>query len=1158
LGLRFREENVMIKRTVFFCALVSLCLIPVSLAHGAVDALWARYWPGIQETNRHDDSIAAIVTDADGSVYVTGTGWSAASNSFDFVTASYDSTGRELWRSYYNGAQTGSVDGAIAIARGNDGGIYVTGTSQESGRRNYTTTVKYNGVTGAQIWATPLGLPKDTSSNEGANGLAYDPANDIVYACGTSLNDPNDDDYVLIRYNSSNGAVAWTRYWDGGQAGGDDHCSGMCVQIGSQRPVLTGYYYNDASVTYDWATVFYDTSGTRRWVDRHSWSSDDDERPFGLCSDSAGKIYVTGVRAASTGIYFRLALQRLIYRPGVESSSTVTSNMGAGGSGDDEYWGIGCRVSGSRVYVIGSFYDAAVSGTSGEDWGIAAWDTVMGANASPAWLRYYDGGYNAFGMGHKASGTRHRALGIRHRKGARDQEPGAYDSESPTALTFDRQGQLYVAGYAIHGDGMQYWHIRRYNPGNPNQVATWDFRRDTVWDNRPFAIVATDTNRFYVSGYTTSFNHIAADTGFVSDQTLVRFGPGAKSVVLDSLRPMFPADTVDSGYAVARARAYYHNNGQQVAIPALYRYVTPSFKDSASGLPVASGQSDSVEFVRRFTLPLGTQILDCTLDMAGDTSPANNRVMDTVFVRARLEFDVSTEAITQPVGTVDSGTVIAPQASVRNNGTNAVNFKLKFAISDGYLDTTRVCTLAASSAKTVTFANWTVRGRGDFAMKCSTRLAGDQNPANDAALDTVFGRVLDVAVESIIAPVGMVDSGAAIAPQAALRNKGNTAVTFSARFDVGTWNNTQSVNLNPGAGQTVSFAAWTATQLGTFGTKCTTMLASDAVPGNNKLTGTVQVIRPPSHDVGTTRIVAPAGIIDSGVAIAPACSVYNYGNQNETYTVRMKIGAAYNNTVQVSSHTPGIRVYVTFPDYAASVPGTFAVSCSTELSNDSNRTNDRQTGSVTVAVHDVGATAILAPSGTVDSGTAVTPRAIVRNRGTSAESFLVRFSIGSFYSDDTLVSLAQGGVDTVAFVNWTAGPVGVHITRCSTMLAGDMNPGNNRVTDSVRVIPLSGIADPGPASVLPGTFALEGNRPNPFLGQTEIRYALPRDCRVRLDVFGPTGRLIRTLKSGTERAGYRAANWDRCDANGRPVAGGVYFCRLIADEFSAMRKMILE
>jgi hypothetical protein len=60
------------------------------------------------------------------------------------------------------------------------------------------------------------------------------------------------------------------------------------------------------------------------------------------------------------------------------------------------------------------------------------------------------------------------------------------------------------------------------------------------------------------------------------------------------------------------------------------------------------------------------------------------------------------------------------------------------------------------------------------------------------------------------------------------------------------------------------------------------------------------------------------------------------------------------------------------------------------------------------ATHDVGATAIVAPADTVDSGVVVTPEATVENFGTAQETFVARFTIADGYEDTVHVTLPAG------------------------------------------------------------------------------------------------------------------------------------------------------
>jgi hypothetical protein len=314
-------------------------------------------------------------------------------------------------------------------------------------------------------------------------------------------------------------------------------------------------------------------------------------------------------------------------------------------------------------------------------------------------------------------------------------------------------------------------------------------------------------------------------------------------------------------------------------------------------------------------------------------------------------------------------------------------------------------------------------------------------------------------------------------------------------------------------------------------------------------TGIMSMAPPSLPDVGVSVLLAPLGTVDSGTVVTPACSVYNYGNTTGDYSVRMKIGAAYDTFAMVAGHGPGVARCVTFPTWIASPNGLVAVSCSTELGFDVQPGNDRDTGSVTVQAptHDVGVRAILVPRGSVDSGTSVPPRAWVVNHGTVAEQFKVKFFVGSGWQDSTSASLSALGEDTLDFSAWIASPLGLLYTRCTTLLAGDANPANDAVHDSVWIVPPTGIENP---AAIPAVFVFDNADPNPFAHQTTIRYGLPRAGPVSLRIYSASGKLVYSLMSNMP-AGYHRFVW-----NNKALGRGVYILRLAAGGSSLTRKLV--
>jgi len=82
-------------------------------------------------------------------------------------------------------------------------------------------------------------------------------------------------------------------------------------------------------------------------------------------------------------------------------------------------------------------------------------------------------------------------------------------------------------------------------------------------------------------------------------------------------------------------------------------------------------------------------------------------------------------------------------------------------------------------------------------------------------------------------------------------------------------------------------------------------------------------------------------------------------------------------------------------------------------------------------------------------------------------------------------------------------------------------------------------------------------KPNPSSGNTVFSYQLAAPGRMSLNIYDITGRLVRTLESGTREAGKQTVIWDGRDSYGRIVADGVYFYRLTASDYTATRKFTI-
>lgn len=91
-----------------------------------------------------------------------------------------------------------------------------------------------------------------------------------------------------------------------------------------------------------------------------------------------------------------------------------------------------------------------------------------------------------------------------------------------------------------------------------------------------------------------------------------------------------------------------------------------------------------------------------------------------------------------------------------------------------------------------------------------------------------------------------------------------------------------------------------------------------------------------------------------------------------------------------------------------------------------------------------------------------------------------------------------------------------------------------------------------PLVEIPEDFALYAAYPNPFNSQTIIKYALPEDSYVVIEIFNISGQKIETLLSETKPAGYHEIVW-----NASNVASGTYLYKINTSYFSETKRLTL-
>jgi uncharacterized delta-60 repeat protein len=229
----------------------------------------------------------AVAVDAAGNVVVTGP--SAGANGFDFYTVKYNAaTGAVLWSDRYDGTGDGD-DVPVAVAVDGEGHVIVTGSSFSGTNGLDVQTRKYNGATGGDLWNK-----RDDGGGNGddaATAIALDAAGNVIVT-GSATVIGNGLDFYTAKYASANGALLWSRRYNG-TGDGDDVAAAVAVDAAGSV-VVTGTSRGNGSK--DFYTAKYDgVTDTIIWDESYNGPGGGEDEATAVAVDAAGNVIVTGV-----------------------------------------------------------------------------------------------------------------------------------------------------------------------------------------------------------------------------------------------------------------------------------------------------------------------------------------------------------------------------------------------------------------------------------------------------------------------------------------------------------------------------------------------------------------------------------------------------------------------------------------------------------------------------------------------------------------------------------------------------------------------------------------------------------------------------------------------------------------------------------------------
>jgi hypothetical protein len=153
-------------------------------------------------------------------------------------------------------------------------------------------------------------------------------------------------------------------------------------------------------------------------------------------------------------------------------------------------------------------------------------------------------------------------------------------------------------------------------------------------------------------------------------------------------------------------------------------------------------------------------------------------------------------------------------------------------------------------------------------------------------------------------------------------------------------------------------------------------------------------------------------------------------------------------------------------------------------------------------------------------------------------------------ANTAIVSATMLTPDTLQIKGLKAGgPVLVTVT------AKDVD--NSQITDSINVT-VTGSTGVDAAGIILTEFSLSQNYPNPFNPSTSIKFGLPTQAPVTMEIYNVLGVKVRTLIHGeVMNAGFHQMEWNGKDDAGISVTSGVYLYRINAGTFQVTKKMMM-
>jgi outer membrane protein assembly factor BamB len=253
--------------------------------------LWRQMING--RANRND-SVSAVKVDAKGGVVAVGSTWNTPEHAItDFTVVKFDGeSGAEMWRKIIPGTSSGSSGGsAVAV----NGELSVLAAGYTVGPD--LSVIKFEGVSGAEVWRQAIN--GTVNGADFATAVAVDGKGDVVVV-GFIQNSGTGNDFSVVKFEGVTGRELWRQIING-TANGEDRA--LAVSVDSFDNVVAAGYITNTGTGNDFTVVKFDgASGTELWREVIDGTTNGHDFAYAVMMDAAGNVIAAGVtRNTSTG-----------------------------------------------------------------------------------------------------------------------------------------------------------------------------------------------------------------------------------------------------------------------------------------------------------------------------------------------------------------------------------------------------------------------------------------------------------------------------------------------------------------------------------------------------------------------------------------------------------------------------------------------------------------------------------------------------------------------------------------------------------------------------------------------------------------------------------------------------------------------------------------